>query len=91
MCDIEQDEIHVNQSFYYIGHFSRFIQRGARRIATTKYTDQLEITAYQNPNGSRVLIILNRTDKLLPVHIKENNNFCRLQSIPHSIQTIVWE
>lgn len=91
MCDIEQNEIHVNQSFYYIGHFSRFIQRGARRIATTKYTDQLEITAYQNANGSRVLIILNRTDKLLPVHMKENNNFCRLQSIPHSIQTIVWE
>ena len=51
-----------NASFYYIGHFSKFIKRDARRIGFSKFTDDLEVTAFQNPDESIVVVILNKTD-----------------------------
>ena len=52
-----------NLSYYYIGHFSKFIKRGAKRIGFSKFTSNLEITSFENPDGEIVVIILNKTDK----------------------------
>lgn len=49
-------------SYYYIGHFSRFIKPGARRLPCSGFTNQLEATAWKNPDGTRVFVILNLTD-----------------------------
>jgi glucosylceramidase len=65
-----EDNFVQNLSFYYIGHFSRYIEKGAKRIACTKYTDKLEITGFKNPDGSIVCIILNRTTEDIPVTLR---------------------
>ena len=46
-------------SFYYIGHFSKFIQPGAKRIGFSRYTTNLNITAFKNPDDTIVMIIVN--------------------------------
>ncbi len=46
-------------TYYYIGHFSRFIQPGAKRIAFSKFTNKLEITSFINPDSSIATVILN--------------------------------
>jgi glucosylceramidase len=60
MVDTRTGELMVKLSHDYIGHFSKFIKPRARRIGFTKYTDQLEMTAFQNEDQSIVLVMMNR-------------------------------
>ncbi|MHB8127730.1 MAG: glycoside hydrolase family 30 protein [Mobilitalea sp.] len=69
MVDTENDTFEVKLSFDYIGHFSRYIQKGAKRIAFSKYTDQLEMTAFKNKDNSLVLVMLNSKDSDIPVTV----------------------
>lgn len=46
-------------AYYYIGHFSRFIKPGAVRIAYSKYTKNIEMTAFKNIDNSIVVVMLN--------------------------------
>lgn len=59
-------------SYYYIGHFSRYIKAGAKRFATTKYTDKIEVVAFVNPEGERVVIILNKSKDKVEISLREN-------------------
>lgn len=52
-----------NLTFYYIGHFSKYIFPGAKRIAFSRYTDKIEVTAFKNPDNSVAIILLNKNDK----------------------------
>lgn len=70
MCDTEQDIVQEKLSFTYIGHFSRYIEPGAKRIASTKYTDKLHLVSMKNPNGSIVVVLLNRSNEEVPVALR---------------------
>lgn len=90
MCNAADDTYVKKLSYYYIGHFSRYIKPGAVRIGMTRYTDQLETTAFLNPDGERVLVLLNKSDREVPAIIREEK--CGIETIlaPHSIQTICY-
>lgn len=77
-------------TYYYIGHFSRYIKPGAVRIGTTRYTDKIEATAFLNPDGERVLVLLNKTEEKVPVTIREENCGMETELAPHSICTICY-
>lgn len=47
--------------------FSHYILPGSVRIATTKYTERLDVTGFKTPEGKIVLVVLNKSDKTLPV------------------------
>lgn len=47
-------------SFYYISHFSKFIHKGAKRVAFSKYSENIEVTAFKNPDSSVVIVVLNK-------------------------------
>lgn len=89
MCDGEGG-IEKRLSYYYIGHFSRYIKRGARQIMNTCYSDTLETVAFLNPDGSRVAVILNRGEKDMPVYLSEGAEGTAFQMEAHSIKTIVF-
>ena len=78
MCDTRKGTLTKKLSYYYIAHFSRYIQPGAQRIATTQYTPKLEITALQNPDSSIALVLLNRTNEDLPACLRLKNNLLEL-------------
>jgi len=44
-----------NAEYYALGHFSKFVRPGARRIDSDE-TDLLETVAFKNPDGSIVLV-----------------------------------
>ena len=48
-------------SYYYIGHFSRFVQPRARRVLCAASREDLEATAFVNPDGSVATVVMNRT------------------------------
>ena len=61
LCDTEQGTFEKRLSYYYIGHFSRFIEPGARHIASTVCSAQVRAAAFQNPDGRVVAVLLNST------------------------------
>jgi glucosylceramidase len=87
MCDTDSGTWRKNLSFEYIGHFSRYIKTGARRIGIARYTDRLEATAFKNPDGAIAAVMLNRGDGALPVHIRVCGRICDIELPPHSIAT----
>jgi len=53
-----------NVEYYVLGHASRFVRPGARRIASDSGVDGLETVAFQNPGkGNTVLIVVNTADQ----------------------------
>jgi len=87
MCDTNKDKIEKQLSYYYIGHFSRYIKPGARRVLVSRFTDKLEATGFVNPDGERVIVILNRRDEDIDFSIYESNMICKLKLPAHSIMT----
>jgi hypothetical protein len=55
-------EVERNVEYYALGHASRFVVPGARRIAATSAGGPIETVAFQNPDGTTVLIALNDGD-----------------------------
>jgi glucosylceramidase len=56
--------------FTNIGHFSRYIEPGAKRIASTKYTDKIDVVSLKNPNGDLVIVFLNRSNEVVQVALR---------------------
>lgn len=91
MCDLEKDTIDVKLSYYYIGHFSRFIKPGAKRILASKYSSNLEVTAFENEDGTKALVVLNRSERDTDFVISEGTRSTgKLKSRKHSIMTFCW-
>ena len=90
MCNAQEDSIEIKQSFYYIGHFSRFIRPGAKRILVSRYTQDLEACAFRNPDGGLVLVVMNRTDREQQFTLSVEGKCCDMSLEAHSIMTACW-
>ncbi len=90
MCDTKEGSFEKRLSYYYIGQFSRYIQKGAKRIGTTRYTDKVEVTGFLNPDGTRVIVLLNRGEEAVAYTLRENLEGCTGTIEAHSIQTICY-
>lgn len=49
-------------SYWAIGHFARFIRPGARRVLCAAARQDIEATAFVNPDGSTATVVMNRTE-----------------------------
>ena len=76
-------------SYYYIGHFSRYLKPGAKRILASCFTEDLETVAFLNTEGRRVVVLLNRTEKAVPVDLVENGEGVDLELAAHTISTVI--
>lgn len=56
------------QRQYY--QFAHNIMPGSVRIAITNYTEQIDAVAYCTPEGKIIVILLNKSDKVLPVNFR---------------------
>jgi len=56
----EENDYVKTPAYYYIGHFSKFIDVGAKRIAFSKYTDNIELTAFKNSDETISVVLLNK-------------------------------
>ncbi len=74
-------------SYYYIGHFSKFIQKGAKQCMTSVYTDKVETVAFVNLDGSKVVVVLNKSDEDVEITLREDNYGTQDMIEKHSIKT----
>lgn len=83
----ESKELIYTPIYYYIGHFSKFVERGAKRIATTKYNKNIKTIAFKNPDGKLVVIAMNLSEREMPAVIRHNDVCTKTIMEPHSIMT----
>ena len=88
-ADLKTGKLIYTNSYYYIGHFSKFIHSGAKRIASSSNRDKLQTTAFINPDGKIVVVILNLSDEKLPFRLCISGKAAPVISLPHSIMTII--
>ncbi len=88
-ADTQTGELIYTNSYYYIGHLSKFIRPGAKRIASSPSRSQLISTAFINPDGKIAVVVMNKTDKEIPYFLWIDGNAAETKSAPHSIQTLV--
>ncbi|MFT3682235.1 MAG: glycoside hydrolase family 30 protein [Ferruginibacter sp.] len=83
-------EIIYTPAYYYIGQFSKFIQPGAKRISAAASRSQLLTTAFKNPDGKVVVIVMNQSAAETPYFLWINGKAAELKALPHSISTLVF-
>jgi glucosylceramidase len=88
-ADTKTGKLIYTNSYYYIGHFSKFIQRGAKRISCSTNRDKLQSTAFLNPDGKIVVVVLNLSDEKLPFKLSISGKAAPVTSFAHSIITII--
>lgn len=81
--------LHLMNSYYYIGHFSRFIRPGARRVISSSNRAQLLTTAFINPDGKLSVVVMNPTKEKFDYRMYIGNKAVETTSLPHSINTLV--
>jgi len=88
-ADTRTGKLIYTNAYYYIGHFSKFIHPGARRIAVSSNRAQLQTTAFANKDGSIVVVVMNTTDKKMSYHLIMKGVAAVTESLPHSISTLI--
>jgi glucosylceramidase len=63
LVDTNTKEVRYSAAFYYLGHFSKYVQPGAHRVATTGIPAGLQAIAFQNPDRSLAIVVMNAGDK----------------------------
>ncbi|MFY7651197.1 MAG: glycoside hydrolase family 30 protein [Chitinophagaceae bacterium] len=88
-ANTQTGELIFTNAYYYLGHFSKYIQPGAKRISVATNRDYLLATGFMNTNGTTVVVIMNNGDKEAPVNIWQKGKALVINTLPHSIQTII--
>jgi glucosylceramidase len=83
------DVLTFTNTFYYIGHFSKFIRPGAKRISSVSSSNSILATAFKNKNDTIAIIAMNITDVPLAYSVTIDLKTAKLKLAAHSIQTIV--
>ncbi|XMB72198.1 glycoside hydrolase family 30 protein [Mycoplasmatota bacterium WC30] len=89
ITDTKKAELIFNSSYYYIGHFSKYVKPNSKRIYSESDNQTLKHVAFVTPNDETILIVLNESEnnyKLKIDYIDSKN----LVEIPaRSISTFV--
>ena len=82
-------ELMYTNSYYYIGHFSKFIRPGAKRIASAASRSQLLTTSFKNKDGKIAVVVMNQSDKKITYNLCVGRNAAVVDILPHAIQTLI--
>jgi glucosylceramidase len=86
--DTKKKEIVYTPSYYYIGHFSKFIRLGAKRVISAASRSQLLTTSFINEDGKMAVIVMNQSDKKVTYNLCVGTKAAEVTILPHAIQTL---
>jgi glucosylceramidase len=90
-ANTKTDELIYTPSYYYIGHFSKFIQVNAKRISSVASRSQLLTTSFQNPDKSIVTVVMNTSDAAVSYNLYLNNQAATVSIPARAIQSLVYK
>ncbi len=90
LYDRKTKEIIINSSYYYIGHFSRYLKEHAKRIQSVMNLPQgVYSVSYQNPDQELIVVIQNETSNHHTVSLVLDSKGKVIHLEPHSIVTLM--
>ena len=88
--DTKTGELIYTPSYYFLGHFSKFIGKNAKRISSVASRSQLLTTSFLNQDGKVVTIVMNQTNKKITYNLCVGTKSTEISILPHAIQTVVF-
>lgn len=89
-ADTKTGELIYTPSYFYIGHFSKFIRPNAKRVSTSVSRTQLQSTSFINENGKVVTVVMNQTDEKINYRLYVGRDAVSETILPHAIQTFIY-
>lgn len=89
-ADSKTGQLIYTPSYFYIGHFSKFIRPDAKRVSTASSRSQLLSTSFINADGKIVTVVMNQSDLEIKYKLYIGSNAVELISPPHAIQSIIY-
>ena len=89
--DSRTGEVSRNVEYYALGHASRFVRPGARRIASTSDVEGVKTVAFRNEDGSKVLIALSIAGAPRMVHVRTGRRGFAYSVPPGAAVTFHWK
>jgi glucosylceramidase len=89
-ADTRTGELIFTPSYYYIGHFSKFIRPGAKRISTVSSRSHLLSTSFLNSDGKMATVVMNQSSEKIKYNLFVGSKYTEVEIMPHSIQTLIY-
>jgi glucosylceramidase len=89
IADTKAGKLIYTNAYYYIGHFSKFVRPGAKRVATTSNRDWLQATSFRNTDGKVAVVVMNTSDKPQEFQLWIKGQAASTTAAPHSMATYV--
>ena len=89
-ADTNSGELIYTPSYYYIGHFSKFIQPDAKRVSTAVSRSSLISTSFLNKDGKMVTVVMNQSDQSVTYNLIIANVKTVVVIPAHGIQTLLY-
>lgn len=81
-----------NSHYYIIGHLSAVVRPGAVRIGTTGFTDAgFVYSAFENPNATYALVLLNSTADSKKITVDDGNHHFSYEVPAKSVISYLWK
>ncbi|MEI5906244.1 glycoside hydrolase family 30 beta sandwich domain-containing protein [Bacillus spongiae] len=82
-------DVQKNVEYYVLGHISKFVNPGAKRI-DTNFDDDLQNVAFKNPDGSKALLVLNNATTEKTFNVKDGASSFSYTLPAGAVATFVW-
>jgi len=91
ICDTLHNELHYNSSYYYIGHFSKYVKSEAKRIYSECGLTDMHTVAFINPDGTIIVIVMNEGEEARELSLQLDGGTINMGLEGHSISTWIIE
>jgi glucosylceramidase len=89
-ADTTTGELIYTPSYYYIGHFSKFIRPEAKRVSTAVSRSSLLSTSFLNKGGKMVTVVMNQSEASVIYNLCVGTQASQITILPNAIQTLVY-
>lgn len=89
-ADTRTGELIYTPTYYYIGHFSKFIRPDAKRVSTSSSRSVLLATSFINTDNQIATVVMNETDEAIDYHFLADMQQVTLTIPARSMQTLVY-
>lgn len=89
-ADTRTGELIYTPSYYYLGHFSKFIRPEAKRISTTTSRSHIISTSFLNKDGKMATVVMNDGDEDITYKLIVGEWESKTTIPARSIQTLVY-
>ena len=76
MLNYEENDYYKNLCYYYIAQFGTVIKPYAKRLAFSRYTENIEVTAFENHDKSLGIVLLNKSNKNYEYNLCIDQDIC---------------